>query len=158
MNLLGKRVLALVLSLTVSVAFLELALRLVKPRQRYTDTSVDNRFTGYRLPENWQAPRESPEIARVLVLGDSFTWGGGVHEEDAYPYRMQFRMNLDDSERRYRLLNAGRNGLNTADQRELLDTLGLLDSDPDRSRRRDRGNVLPLALTRLPFPTCLPRL
>ena len=131
MTPLGKRFLALVLSLTVSVTFLEVALRLVKPRPRYVDTSVDNLFTGYRLPDDWAARRESPEIVRVLVLGDSFTWGDGVHEEDAYPHRMQFRMNLHDPERRYRVLNAGRNGLNTADQRKLLDEMDLLASDPD---------------------------
>ena len=131
MSPLGKRLLALALSLTVSVALLELALRLVKPRPAYVDTSVDNLFTGYRLPDGWQQPRQVPEIVRVLVLGDSFTWGDGVHEEDAYPYRMQFRMNLKDPERRYRVLNAGRNGLNTVDQLELLDSLDLLASEPD---------------------------
>ncbi len=131
MNAFGKRFLALALSLAFTVAIFELGLRMLKPAPRYADTSVDNRFTGYRLPENWQAPRESPGIVRVLVLGDSFTWGDGVHEEDAYPHRMQFRLNLDTADRPYRVLNAGRNGLNAVDQRELLDTMELLDSDPD---------------------------
>ena len=131
MNAFGKRFVAVALSLSFSVAMIELGLRLLKPPPRYADTSVDNRFTGYRLPDDWAAPRESPEIVRVLVLGDSFTWGDGVHEEDAYPHRMQFRLNLEDPEDRYRVLNAGRNGLNTVDERELLDTMGLLDSEPD---------------------------
>ena len=131
MNAFGKRFLALMLSLSVSVAFVEVAMRLMKPAPAYTDTSVDNRFTGYRLPDNWKARRASPDIVRVLVLGDSFTWGDGVHEEDAYPHRMQFRLNLYHPERRYEVLNAGRNGLNTVDQRELLDSLDLLASDPD---------------------------
>ena len=115
----------------MAVALLEVALRLVGPPVRYADTSVDNLFTGYRLPDDWAAPRATPEIVRVLVLGDSFTWGDGVHEEDAYPHRMQFRLNLEDPERRYRVLNAGRNGLNIVDERELLDSMGLLASEPD---------------------------
>ncbi len=131
MNDFGKRFLALALSLAVSLGVVELGLRLLKPAPRYVDTSVDNVFTDYRLPEGWAEPRESPEIVRILVLGDSFTWGDGVHEEDAYPFRMQFRMNLDDPQRRYRVLNAGRNGLNTVGQLELLDELGLLVSQPD---------------------------
>ena len=131
MNPLGKRLLALLLSLVVTLAFLEAALRLVKTAPRYADTSVDNIFDGYRLPDGWKAPRRSPEIQRVLVLGDSFTWGDGVHEEDAYPFRMQFRMNLHDEQRRYRVLNAGRNGFNTVDQREQLDSMDLLASEPD---------------------------
>ena len=131
MTALGKRFLALFLSLTLTVALLELALRLVPPAARYRDTAVDTLFTEYRLPEAWGAKREFPEIVRVLVLGDSFTWGDGVHEEDAYPFRMQFRMNLRDGSKRYRVLNAGRNGLNTAQQRELIDTLGLLAAKPD---------------------------
>lgn len=131
MNAFGKRFLALVLSLTVSVAFVEFAMRLMKPPPAYKDTSVDNRFTGYRLPDNWKAPRESPDVVRVLVLGDSFTWGDGVHEEDAYPHRMQFRLNLYYPDRPHEVLNAGRNGLNTVDERELLDSLDLLASEPD---------------------------
>ena len=131
MTPLGKRFLALLLALVVSLGLLELPLRLIKRAPGYVNTSVDNRFTGYRLPDDWAAPRESLEIERVLVLGDSFTWGDGVHEEDAYPYRMQFRMNLYDEARRYRVLNAGRNGLNTVETRELLDTLNLLASKPD---------------------------
>ena len=131
MTPLGKRVLAVLLSLTVTVALLEVALRLVEPAPRYADTSVDNIFTGFRLPNDWAAPREAPGIVRVLVLGDSFTWGDGVHEEDAYPHRMQFRLNLDDPQRPYRVLNAGRNGLNTVDERLLLDSMGLLASQPD---------------------------
>lgn len=127
----SKRLVALTLSLTVAVAFTELVLRWAQEAPAYTDTSVDSRFTGYRLTENWAEPREFPEIIRILVLGDSFTWGAGVHEEDAYPFRMQFRMNLQDPKRRYRVLNAGRNGLNTVAERELLDSLGLLDSEPD---------------------------
>ena len=107
------------LSSTISPS--RLPLRLVKSTPRYVDTSVDNIFDGYRLPENWAAPRASPEIERVLVLGDSFTWGDGVHEEDAYPFRMQFRLNLRDGWKRYRVLNAGRNGLNTVDERELIE-------------------------------------
>ena len=113
------------------MALLELALRLVGPAPQYRDTAVDTLFTGYRLPDRWQAKRESPAIVRVLVLGDSFTWGDGVHEEDAYPFRMQFRMNLSDGWKRYRVLNAGRNGLNTVDQRQLIDELGLLGAEPD---------------------------
>lgn len=131
MNALGKRFFAILLSLTLSVAIVELGLRLVRPSPRYTDTSVDNKFTDYRLPEDWAAPRRSPETVRVVVLGDSFTYGDGVHEEDAYPYRMQFRMNLYSPDRLHQVYNAGRNGLNTVGERELLDTLGLLRSDPD---------------------------
>ena len=131
MNAFGKRFLALALSLALTVAFLEVALRLVEPAPRYTDTSVDNLFDGYRMPDDWKAPREFPGIVRVLVLGDSFTWGDGVHEEDAYAYRMQFRLNLRAPEKNYRVLNAGRNGLNTVDQLEELDTQGWLASEPD---------------------------
>lgn len=131
MNDFGKRLLAIVVSLVFSLAILELGLRLLEPAPRYADTSVDNLFDGYRLPDDWAAPRESPGIVRVLVIGDSFTWGDGVHEEDAYPHRMQFRMNLHDPERRYRVLNAGRNGLNTVGELELIDELGLLASRPD---------------------------
>jgi len=131
MNAFGKRFLAVLLSLTLSVAIVELGLRLVKTSPGYTDTSVDNKFVDYRLPEDWAAPRRTPETVRVVVLGDSFTYGDGVHEEDAYPYRMQFRMNLHSPDRPHQVYNAGRNGLNTVGERELLDTLGLLRSDPD---------------------------
>lgn len=48
-----------------------------------------------------------------MVVGDSFTWGAGVHHEDAYPDRLEIRLNGVDRKRRFDVVNFSRPGWNT---------------------------------------------
>ncbi len=96
---------------------------------------------------------------RVLVVGDSVTWGSGVHAEDAYPARLVRRLRGLNAERRIDVVNWSKTGWNTNRQwRSLVDRLDLIepdllilgysinDAEPDRidlDRRTDLGRRRP---------------
>jgi lysophospholipase L1-like esterase len=67
---------------------------------------------GLRSPEA-AAPKE-PGVRRLLVLGDSLTFGWGVDERETYP-RVLERM-LNAAGRRYEVINAGVGNYNTAQE------------------------------------------
>ncbi len=54
---------------------------------------------GYRVPKPGDRPRRagapSSQALRVLVIGDSFTFGMGVNAEDAFPEVLEQRFNED---------------------------------------------------------------
>jgi len=67
---------------------------------------------------------------RILVVGDSFAWGDGVHYEDAYPHRLETRLNAVSRGDRFEVINWSRPGWNTVRQeRSLKPRLGELDPD-----------------------------
>lgn len=58
---------------------------------------------GYRQAEF--STSKAPGTTRILVLGDSFTFGYGVEEPDAYPRVLETLLNSQG--RRYEVINAG---------------------------------------------------
>lgn len=80
---------------------------------------------GDELPE----PRD-PAERRVLCIGDSFTFGGGVETEDAWPQQLQRLAGAPEASR-IRVLNGGANGWDTAWQRLYLEKRGLAQLEPD---------------------------
>jgi lysophospholipase L1-like esterase len=68
----------------------------------------------------------------VLVLGDSFTFGAGVADNEAFPARLQPLLANDCGEaRRFEVINAGVSGYNTADEVANLERRWLPELDPD---------------------------
>jgi lysophospholipase L1-like esterase len=53
------------------------------------DTLVEHDENGWRRPE---PPPPSDPVRRVLVLGDSFTWGWGVSQGEVFTDRLQARL------------------------------------------------------------------
>jgi hypothetical protein len=78
---------------------------------------VNHNALGFRGPE--LAPSRSPGKLRVLVLGDSFTYGIGVADEETFSARLEA---LDP---RFEVLNTGVNGYGTAQELLLLRDQGL---------------------------------
>jgi lysophospholipase L1-like esterase len=68
----------------------------------------------------------SPQVAeeRILVLGDSFTFGAGLSEEDTYVSRLQKKIEATFGVGRVALLNAGIGGSGTADHLAFLEDFG----------------------------------
>ena len=92
-----------------------------------TDNGVEMTINalGLRGPE---VTRDKPAgTLRVLGLGDSFTFGVGVRDEDTFLRRLENRL---DDEQPVEVLNAGTQGYNTRDQQVTLERrwLGL---EPD---------------------------
>lgn len=50
---------------------------------------------------------------RILVLGDSFTFGAGVEMEDTYPKQLEKNLRLKNKDKRYEVINAGVIGYGT---------------------------------------------
>jgi lysophospholipase L1-like esterase len=69
---------------------------------------------------------KSPQAAeeRILVLGDSFTFGAGLSEEDTYVSRLQKKINAAFGVDRIALLNAGIGGSGSAEHLAFLEDFG----------------------------------
>ena len=129
MNPLGKRVLAVTLSLLFGLGAAEIALRLAPAATPFGDTKVPHGRTSSRLGN---PGAKSADVVRVVVVGDSFTWGDGVHPLDSYAARLgrRFRaLNRGKPRRPMESLNAGWNGRNTVKEAESLDRLLKLSPD-----------------------------
>lgn len=77
---------------------------------------------GYRDTEH--APTPEPGTHRVLFVGDSFTFAGGVLLDDGYPKRVERRLQRFRKEP-WESVVLAKPGLNTTDELSILETEGL---------------------------------
>lgn len=63
---------------------------------------------------------------RIVVLGDSFTFGQGVYKlEDTNPKKLEELLNKNFGEEKYEVFNFGKRGINTKDELKILEDYGL---------------------------------
>jgi lysophospholipase L1-like esterase len=103
---------------------------------------------GFNSMHQRIADEPDPAAMRVLVLGDSFTFGYGLALPDSFVGRLQQRLDARHGARAVQLLNAGTGGWGTADQLVYLEAFGdrlrpaavvvFVDGD-DLRRSRARG-------------------
>jgi lysophospholipase L1-like esterase len=79
---------------------------------RLMGANVTINSRGLRNPE--VAARPEPGVRRVLVLGDSMTFGWGVEEHETYPRVLEQMLNA--SGRRTEVINAGVGNYNTSQE------------------------------------------
>ena len=77
--------------------------------RRWLRTEVRHNHYGFRGPEFDEI--KAPGIYRVAILGDSFTYGNGIAEQDRFSDRLAAAL----SERRVQVLNFGFPGNNWPD-------------------------------------------
>ncbi len=83
---------------------------------------------GFRGPPRDATP--APGVVRIVMTGDSFTFGAGVEEEDAYASRLAQELAAARPEAEYEVINAGLSGANIAAVLRRLETA--IDAyDPD---------------------------
>lgn len=82
----------------------------LETHHRSTFDSPDFRHHSYSW---WPPSTDVDPPFRILVVGDSFTWGANVLEEDAYPDRLAVRLAKWHGEGRYEVVNFSRPGWNT---------------------------------------------
>lgn len=141
-----KRLLALGLSLALSFALGEFAVRLLVgtplaerlplmavranpfrgwemvPGEHYTyQHRVQVNALGLRGPE--LGPKASGEV-RVLFLGDSLTYGQGVGDDETVPFQLERALRARAPTRRWTVVNAGVRAYGTAQELGLLAELG----------------------------------
>jgi lysophospholipase L1-like esterase len=69
------------------------------------------------------SPHKTPGVRRLLVLGDSMTFGWGAAEEDTYPRTLERLLNRDGI--RYEVINAGVGNYNSAQEFAYFKTRGI---------------------------------
>ncbi|MFQ5350933.1 MAG: SGNH/GDSL hydrolase family protein, partial [Thermoanaerobaculia bacterium] len=112
----------------------EIGLRLAPREDGFVDTALDEESGG---PLHWPDFRgrrgpggKRPGRFRVLVLGDSFAWGYGVHAADAWPLRLERRLASARPDLDPEVVNWSRTGWNTEQAwRSVQPRLSSLDPD-----------------------------
>ena len=89
-----------------------------------TPFAVERRYNSLRF-RGPEIPPKRPGIARVAVIGDSFTEGMGVKEEDAYPRVLDRLLRGEAVE----VLNCGRRGYDFPSLYDLFEEVLALDPD-----------------------------
>jgi len=88
---------------------------------------------------------------RIVVVGDSFSWGDGVHSQEAFPFRLERQLNLQFGDDRFEVVNWSHPGWGTIHEfRSIVPQLDELqpdllvlsfilnDPEPVKHRRRAR--------------------
>lgn len=71
------------------------------------------------------ALKKDPGVFRVVGLGDSFTFGSGVRNQDTFFHTSQEILHEANPERQIEVLNLGAPGYNTVNEVNLLETIGV---------------------------------
>ena len=79
---------------------------------------VKNNQYGFR-ERNFDSPKPSG-IYRVMVLGDSLTWGAGLAPEERYTAIAENLLNKTFNDRKFEVLNFGKAGGPTIQERDIL--------------------------------------
>lgn len=131
----------IVAGVAVALILAEIALRFTRPSLGATDTKIDTPRT--------QAPPSSPgwplfrghggddfvvtpkqDARRIVIVGDSFTWGDGVEADEAYPVVLENMLRERRGEEAIEVTSWSRPGWNTwREWKSLQPQLPMLDPD-----------------------------
>lgn len=84
---------------------------------------VETNSEGWRGGEEYSRD-PGPNVTRILVLGDSFTFGTGLNYTDTYPYQLERLLN-NGTDGEYQVINAGVQGSGMPDYCSMLEHRGL---------------------------------
>lgn len=91
----------------------------------------ENRYDGlwkhnvFRLRSPYEQTEKPAGTSRVVVLGDSFTWGDKVASSDSvWPARLERSLRERIPTRRFEVVNAAQRGFTTANEAEMLERVG----------------------------------
>lgn len=74
----------------------------------------------YQFREREFAVPKPPGICRIMVLGDSFTWGTKVGGEERYTTILETNLNYAFPYKKFEVLNFGKSGASTTNERDTL--------------------------------------
>lgn len=94
----------------------------------HTPYAVERRYSAQQFRSAEIGPHR-PGVVRVVVIGDSFTEGMGVKEDDAYPRVLHRLLNTGAEAGRWEVFNCGRRGYDFPELFDLFETV--LAFDPD---------------------------
>jgi len=94
------------------------------------DNALVNHINSHGLRGDEFAPLKPAGTVRILGVGDSFTFGAGVREEDTFLARLERDLNSASPGPAYEVINCGVASYNTADEVTYLEKRWL-DLEPD---------------------------
>lgn len=94
------------------------------PHREAVLMGVPVRTNSMGLRDREFSPEKPPGVHRILVLGDSMTFGWGARQEDTYPKVLERLLNGDGH--RYEVINAGVGNYNSAQEVAYFRERGLL--------------------------------
>ena len=83
------------------------------------------RTNSYGMRDTEPMPIDDDGVTRIVVLGDSFTFGFRVEGKYSYPSVLERRLTEASVDRRFEVLNLGVCGYNTKDEAAVLEHKGL---------------------------------
>ncbi len=94
--------------------------------QRSSEYAVDIRINEQGLRDHYHPYRKRGDVFRILMLGDSHTFGWGVAMEEAFPQVLEGSLNASGAGgTAYEVINAGTIGFGTGHQYQYLTTYGV---------------------------------
>ncbi len=114
-----------VLSTVIALGMVEGVFRLAVPSVEKPPVSDAPRYdylpeNSYRARDYYYTPKKAPGVFRIIVIGDSFTYGGKMHFDDSFPKRLERMLNLNVNQRKVEVLNWGISGYSTLHEVELV--------------------------------------
>ena len=116
----------LLFGLSLSLFFFEISFRILEPRFAASPTWSD-RPKSFYLPESSVDNRDFAHTQakaegtfRIVVIGDSFTFGGKGHFDDTFSKRLERMLNLNEQQRRVEVLNWGVPGYSSTQENVLV--------------------------------------
>ena len=99
------------------------------PNKKIRLMGVDVETNNFGLRDDWIDKYPQEDVIRILMLGDSVTFGWGVESDKTISKRLENSLSLNLN-RKVEVINAGVGNYNTSMQVEWFETVGLLFS-PD---------------------------
>jgi lysophospholipase L1-like esterase len=108
-------IVSIVLVLLVCEVLVRVACPTLKPTNQYDWSS---RHKGYSLAR-------TPNTFRIVVLGDSYTFGQGVEKDATFPAQLEKLLNGMGADVKFEVVNLGFCGLNTIVEKQILAEYGI---------------------------------
>lgn len=133
---LGAKIGLMLFGIFISLILFEAAFRLFASESALQLSSADaptwrDRPANFYMPESTVDNRDffypaakEPGTFRVIVVGDSFTFGGKLQFDDTFPKRLERMLNLNRNHRRVEVLNWGVPGFSTRNEEVLVRRAG----------------------------------
>jgi hypothetical protein len=130
-----------------------------KPTRVETVATTSMRVPDLRWPDLQIDPKG--DAFRIVVVGDSFAWGFGVHSEDAFPYRLHNLLDMYSGGDHFEVINWSHPGWGTIHQfRSLVSELDQLQpdllilsfvlNDPEPAKHARRSKLWPILEPQMP--------
>ncbi|MGH7338227.1 MAG: SGNH/GDSL hydrolase family protein, partial [Myxococcota bacterium] len=95
------------------------------PNRREQSQGTMIRTNSFGMRDDEPRAAEGAPVRRIVVLGDSFTFGFGVRGDETYPNVLERLLDAETHDARFEVLNLGVGGYSTRDEALVLEHKGM---------------------------------